>query len=111
MSVCTPCYDSGITVGNCSLGLTFGTAEAETDYVVSVQHNATKRIQTFAITSDDSGNLTIEGVGIDSLQGYTLWISEDGERVPLTVGGEAYPCISFSVSKTDEEPAIVNLTI
>jgi hypothetical protein len=111
MSVCSSCYDSGITVGNCSLGLTFGTAEAETDYVVSVQHNATKRIQTFAIISDESGNITIEGVGIDSLQGYTLWISQDGERVPLTVGGEAYPCISFSVSKTDEEPAIVNLTI
>ncbi len=111
MSVCSSCYDSGITVGNCSLGLTFGTAEAETDYVVSVQHNATQRIQTFAIISDESGNITIEGVGIDSLQGYTLWISQDGERVPLTVGGEAYPCISFSVSKTDEEPAIVNLTI
>ena len=111
MSVCSSCYDSGITVGNCSLGLTFGTAEAETDYVVSVQHNATKRIQTFAIISDESGNLTIQGVGIDSLQGYTLWISEDWERVPITIGGEAYPCISFSVSKTDEEPAIVNLTI
>ena len=109
MSVCSTCYDAGSYVSNCSLGLTFGVVDADSEFVVSVQHNATKRIQTFAATSDEFGMLTIEGVGIDTLQGYQLWVSQDGIRVPVTINATEYTCISFSVANSDEEPAIVNL--
>jgi len=112
MSVCSPCYDAGIYVDNCASGLTFGTVTADTEYTVSIQHNATKRIQTFVVESDNAGVIEIEGVNIDTLQGYTIWLTDTAtnEREPITVDGETYPCISFSVSKTDTEPAIVNLT-
>lgn len=112
MSVCSPCYDAGIYVDNCASGLTFGTVTPETEFVVSVQHTATRRIQTFVVTSTDEGMVTIEGMSIDTLQGYTIWLteSETNEREPISIGGETFPCISFSVSKTDTEPTIVNLT-
>ena len=112
MSVCSPCYDAGIYVDNCASGLTFGTVTPETEFVVSVQHTATRRIQTFVVESSEDGMITIEGMSIDSLQGYTIWLTESGtnEREPISIGGETFPCISFSVSKTDTEPAIVNLT-
>jgi len=114
MSICSPCYDSGSYVDVCATGLTFGIATADTSYLVCIQYKATGRIQTFVAISDEFGNITIEGVLIDPLQGYTLWITTDtpnGVREDLTIGVDTYTCIDFSIAVSDTEPSIVNLTL
>jgi hypothetical protein len=113
MSICSPCYDSGSYVDVCATGLTFGVAQPDTSYLVCIQYKATGRIQTFVSISDEFGNITIEGVLIDPLQGYTLWITTDtpnGTRQDLTIGADTYTCIDFSIAVSDAEPSIVNLT-
>jgi hypothetical protein len=113
MSTCSPCYDSGSYVDACATGLTFGVAEPDTEYLVCIQYKATGRIQTFVSISDAVGNITIEGVLIDPLQGYTLWITNDtpnGVRQLITIAESAYTCIDFSIAVSDAEKAIVNLT-
>jgi len=70
MSVCSPCFDSGINVAACNAGISFGLVTPETEYTVTITHNATKRIQSFVVTSDIDGIITIIGAKMDALQGY-----------------------------------------
>lgn len=114
MSVCLPCYDSGSYVNVCAAGVTFGTVVPDTSYLVNIQYNATGYIQTFVVVSDESGNLTIEDVILDPLQGYTLWVTLDtpnGVHEDITIGEDTYTCLSFSVAVSDAEPSIVNLAL
>ena len=106
MSVCSPCFDSGISVAACNAGIAFGVVTPETEYNVTITHNATKKVQTFTATSDVDGILTIIGAKIDALQGYTIAL-KNCEK--FTICEVEYDCISFSVVNTDEEPEVINL--
>ena len=106
MSVCSPCFDSGISVAGCNGGIQFGYVTPEETYTITITHNATKRMQTFIATSELDGTLMIEGAKIDALQGYTIRL--DG-CAKFTICEVEYDCISFSVVNTDEEPEVINL--
>jgi len=107
MSVCTPCFDSGISVASCNAGIAFGIVTAETEYTVTIRHNATNRIQTFTATSDIDGVLTIVGAKIDAMQGYTIGLLSCDK---FLICETEYDCISFSVVNQDvEETEVINL--
>lgn len=109
MSVCSPCYDSGIIVDQCASGLTFGVVTPDTGYQVNIRHNATNRIQSFPVTSDESGMITISGAKIDALQGYTISLMSCEN---FTICEQEYTCISFSVVNSNIDPGdtgIINL--
>jgi TPP-dependent indolepyruvate ferredoxin oxidoreductase alpha subunit len=106
MSVCSPCFDSGISVAACNAGISFGVVSPETEYSVTITHNATKKVQSFVAESDVEGILTIIGAKIDALQGYTIAL-KNCEK--FTICEVEYDCISFSVVNTDEEPEVINL--
>ena len=107
MSVCSPCFDSGISVAACNAGIAFGVVTPETEYSVTITHNATKKVQTFTATSDVDGILTIIGAKIDALQGYTIGL-KNCEK--FTICEVEYDCISFSVVNMDvDEPETINL--
>jgi TPP-dependent indolepyruvate ferredoxin oxidoreductase alpha subunit len=106
MSVCSPCFDSGISVAACNAGIAFGVVSPETEYSVTITHNATKKVQSFVAESDVDGILTIIGAKIDALQGYTIAL-KNCEK--FTICEVEYDCISFSVVNTDEEPEVINL--
>lgn len=105
MSVCSPCYDAGSYVNACLTEFSFGIVEAETEFTVWLQHNATQKIMQFTATSDVDGYITIEGIQLDPLQGYTLWITIDGVRQDITVDGDIYTCLSFSSVSIGQSPA------
>ena len=107
MSVCSPCFDSGISVAACNAGIAFGVVPAESNYVVRITHNATKKVQQFNVASDVDGIITIVSAKIDALQGYTIAL-QGCEK--FTICEVEYDCISFSVVNMDvEEPETINL--
>lgn len=107
MSVCSPCFDSGISVAACHAGISFGVVPAETEYTVTITHNATKKVQSFVVTSDLEGIITIVGAKVDALQGYTIALKNCDK---FTICEVEYDCISFSVVNMDiEEPETINL--
>lgn len=109
MSVCSPCYDSGIIVDQCASGITFGVVTPDTGYQVNIRHNATNRIQSFPVTSDESGMITISGAKIDALQGYTISLMSCEN---FTICEQEYTCISFSVVNSNIDPGdtgVINL--
>ena len=108
MSVCTPCYDAGSYVNACLTEFSFGTLPGDdTLYTVWLQHNATKKIMQFEATSDDEGYITIEGIQIDPLQGYTIWVTIDGVQQDITVDGDIYTCLSFSAASIGQSPVVI----
>lgn len=113
MSVCNLCYNAGTYVESCASGVTFFAVTPDTSFIVNLQHNATGRIQVFEADSDGDGVITIEGLSVDPLQGYTLFVTTgltDRTRQTITVDTVEYTCITFSIVKSDAEPAIVILT-
>lgn len=109
MSVCSPCFDSGIIVDHCASGITFGTVTPDTPYQVNIRHNATNRVQSFTVESDLTGMLTISGAKIDPLQGYTISLMSCENFV---ICEQEYTCISFSVVNSNIDPSelgIINL--
>ena len=107
MSVCSPCFDSGISVAACHAGISFGIVTPETEYTVLITHNATKRVQSFTATSDIDGIITIIGAKVDALQGYTISLKNCDK---FTICEVEYDCIAFSVVNMDiEEPETINL--
>ena len=112
MNVCTPCYNAGIYVDSCATGLSFWTVEPDSSYLVCLQHNATKVIQTFVTVSNQLGEITIEGIKVDPMQGYTLFVTNGGinsEQVDISINEVNYKCITFSIANSNAEPAIINL--
>ena len=107
MSVCLPCYDAGSYVDACLTEFTFGEVEAETEFTVWLQYNATQNIMQFTATSDVDGNITIEGMQLDPLQGYTLWITIDGVSHEFTVDCDIYTCLSFSAVSIGQSPVVI----
>jgi hypothetical protein len=110
MSVCSPCYDAGSYVNACLTEFSFGIVEEDTEYIVWLQHNATKKIMQFEATSDGEGYITIEGIQIDPLQGYTIWVTDSaGSNVQLdiTVDGDIYKCLSFSAASVGQSPVVI----
>jgi hypothetical protein len=107
MSVCSPCYDAGSYVNACLTEFTFGIVEAETEYIVWLQHNATQKIMQFTATSDAEGYITIEGIQLDPLQGYTIWVTIDGVQQDITVDGDIYKCLSFSAASVGQSPVVI----
>ncbi len=107
MSVCSPCYDAGSYVNACLTEFTFGIVEAETEYIVWLQHNATQKIMQFTATSDAEGYITIEGIQLDPLQGYTIWATIDGVQQDITVDGDIYTCLSFSAASIGQSPVVI----
>ena len=106
MSVCSPCFDSGINVAACNAGISFGVVTPESNYIVTITHNATKRIQQFNVASDVDGIITITGAKMDALQGYTIGLNCD----QFSICDVLYDCISFSVANIDvDEPQTINL--
>jgi hypothetical protein len=109
MSVCSPCFDSGIQVAYCNGGIAFGFVEPETNYTITLKHNATNKLQVFNAESDLEGLLLIEGAKIDNGQGYTLELVGCNKFMICEV---EYDCITFSVANIEiisEEPEVVNL--
>jgi hypothetical protein len=107
MSVCSPCFDSGISVAACNGGIQFGYVEPETNYTITLTHNATKRMQIFNAESDVDGLLIITGAKVDALQGYTISLAGCNK---FTICEVEYDCISFSVVNMDiDEPQTINL--
>ena len=109
MSVCTPCFDSGIQVAYCNGGISFGYVEPETAYTIALTHIATHKVQIFNAESDAEGLLTITGAKIDNGQGYTINLSGCNK---FTICEVEYTCISFSVANIEvisEEPEVINL--
>ena len=109
MSVCSPCFDSGIIVDQCASGITFGVVTPDTGYQVNIRHNATNRIQSFPVTSDESGMITISQIKIDPLQGYTISLMSCEN---FTICEQEYTCISFSVVNSNIDPGdtgVINL--
>jgi hypothetical protein len=107
MSVCSPCYDAGSYVNACLTEFTFGIVEAETEFTVWLQHNATQKIMQFTATSDAEGYITIEGIQLDPLQGYTIWVTIDGVQQDITVDGDIYTCLSFSAASVGQSPVVI----
>jgi hypothetical protein len=110
MSVCSPCYDAGSYVNACLTEFSFGIVEEDTEYIVWLQHNATQKIMQFEATSDGEGYITIEGIQIDPLQGYTIWVTDSaGSNVQLdiTVDGDIYKCLSFSAASVGQSPVVI----
>ena len=107
MSVCSPCYDAGSYVNACLTEFTFGIVEAETEFTVWLQHNATKKIMQFTATTDAEGYITIEGIQLDPLQGYTIWVTIDGVQQDITVDGDIYTCLSFSAASVGQSPVVI----
>ena len=107
MSVCSPCYDAGSYVNACLTEFTFGIVEAETEFTVWLQHNATQKIMQFTATSDAEGYITIEGIQLDPLQGYTIWVTIDGVQQDITVDGDIYKCLSFSAASIGQSPVVI----
>jgi hypothetical protein len=107
MSVCSPCYDAGSYVNACLTEFTFGIVEAETEFTVWLQHNATQKIMQFTATSDAEGYITIEGIQLDPLQGYTIWVTIDGVQQDITVDGDIYTCLSFSAASIGQSPVVI----
>jgi hypothetical protein len=109
MSVCSPCFYSGIQVAYCNGGIAFGFVEPETNYTITLKSNATNKLQVFNAESDIDGLLTITGAKIDNGQGYTLELAGCNK---FTICEVEYDCISFSVANIEiisEEPEVVNL--
>lgn len=109
MSVCLPCYDAGSYINGCLTEFTFGDVVADTVYFVSLQHNATGRITQFEVTSDGSGVITIDGIQLDPLQGYTIWLTLTASsqvREDITVDGDTYTCLSFSAALVLQAPEL-----
>jgi len=107
MSVCSPCFDSGISVAACNAGIAFGVVTPETEYAVLITHNATKRVQSFTATSDEQGIITIIGAKIDAMQGYTIALQG---CYKFTICEVEYDCIAFKVANIDtDEPETINL--
>ena len=107
MSVCSPCYDAGSYVNACLTEFTFGIVEAETEFTVWLQHNATQKIMQFTATSDAEGYITIEGIQLDPLQGYTIWVTLEGVEQDITVDGDIYKCLSFSAASVGQSPVVI----
>lgn len=107
MSVCSPCYDAGSYVNACLTEFSFGIVEAETEFTVWLQHNATQKIMQFEATSDAEGYITIEGIQLDPLQGYTIWVTIDGVQQDITVDGDIYTCLSFSAASIGQSPVVI----
>ena len=107
MSVCSPCYDAGSYVNACLTEFSFGIVEAETEFTVWLQHNATQKIMQFEATSDGDGYITIEGIQLDPLQGYTIWATIDGVQQDITVDGDTYKCLSFSAASVGQSPVVI----
>jgi hypothetical protein len=107
MSVCTPCYDAGSYVNACLTEFSFGIVEADTLFTVWLQHNATQKIMQFEATSDGDGYITIEGIQLDPLQGYTIWVTLDGVEQDITVDGDTYKCLSFSAASVGQSPVVI----
>jgi hypothetical protein len=107
MSVCSPCYDAGSYVNACLTEFSFGIVEAETEFTVWLQHNATQKIMQFTATSDVDGYITIEGIQLDALQGYTIWVTIDGVQQDITVDGDIYKCLSFSAASIGQSPVVI----
>jgi hypothetical protein len=101
MSVCTPCYNAGNYIDACLGTFTFGAVEADTEYFVWVQHNATGNIMMIEAESDGEGIITIEGLSLDPMQGYTIWVTlTAGQQTQedITIDGDIYKCLSFSAA-------------
>jgi hypothetical protein len=80
---------------------TFGAVEPDTEYFVWVQHNATGNIMMIEAESDEGGIITIEGLSLDPMQGYTIWVTlTAGQQTQedITIDGDIYKCISFSAA-------------
>jgi len=108
MSVCTPCFDAGSYVNACLTEFTFGVLTyVDTEFTVWLQHNATKKIMQFTTTTDGDGYITIEGIQLDPLQGYTIWVTLDGVDQDITVDSDSYKCLSFSAASVGLNPILI----
>jgi hypothetical protein len=64
----------------------------------------------FTATSDVDGYITIEGIQIDPLQGYTIWVTDGAgsqEQLDITVDGDIYKCLSFSAASIGLSPVVI----
>jgi len=108
MSVCSPCFDSSITVDDCFTTIEFGVVEPNTEYQIDIKHNATSRVQSYQTTSDANGMLQIfrADFSFDPNQCYTISLRNCATFLICEV---EYTCISFCVSKTDLSDTFINL--
>jgi hypothetical protein len=64
----------------------------------------------FTATSDVDGYITIEGIQLDPLQGYTIWVTDSATsqvQLDITVDGDIYKCLSFSAASIGQSPVVI----
>ncbi len=113
MSLCNDCYDAGSYVDACASSLSFGTVEVDTEFTVAVQSLSTNKIQSFEVTSDVSGVITLDAVKLSPRTCYDLWItngSVNNEPEPIVINATEYTCITFCVIDTGEGDIAIDLT-
>lgn len=113
MSVCTPCYNAGILIGDCSTGVSFSVVNVSETFQVYIENNATGRIQQYTAISDAQGNLLVQDITIDAGLSYTMWATNNNAndpRTPITIQDATYDCITFVVAKVPSNDTIVYLT-
>jgi hypothetical protein len=61
----------------------------------------------FTATTDGDGYITIQGIQLDPLQGYTIWATLDNVQQDITVDGDTYKCLSFSAASVGQSPVVI----
>jgi len=113
MSLCNDCYDAGSYIDACASALSFGAVEVSTEYTVAVQSLSTNKIQSFEVTSDETGVITLDGVKLSPRTCYDLWVtngSVNNEPEIITIDATEYTCITFCVIDTGEGDIEIDLT-
>ncbi len=102
MSICAPCTALK-TISLCTDSLVIGTVPlANTPYVVYFKNLATGAIYSYHITSDASGDITLQFIdGFPLADGllYEMWANVSGspieDKVNITIGAETHTCYNL----------------
>jgi hypothetical protein len=114
---CTPCQSTKPII-TCTKLLTVG-AIAQNSHPVYVWlfNKTTGKIDRFEETSDVNGLVVVDlsGVDLSENQLYEIFVTNRnawiGDKLPVTVGGDAYNCFTVYFKQTNAEPADQTLTI
>ena len=113
MSICNDCYDAGSYVDACASSLSFGTVEVDTEYTIAVQSLSTNKIQSFTVTSNGSGTISLSEIKLSPRTCYDIWVtsgSVNDDRQVISIDSIEYDCITFCTIDTGEGDIAIDLT-
>ena len=111
MSVCNNCYNAG-PIDSCSTGFAINLPEANDNFHMYVQNNATKGIQVYDLEYLISGEYQVLGVKIDPMMGYNIWFAYgqlNDTHITFTKDEIEYECLNITVVNSNSEPIISNI--